>query len=86
MGFVGVGIPGQGLGLPAKQGGERGCEKTEIFDEPMIKVAESLKLLDRLRGCPFPDCFHLPLVHLDTLLTDDIAEELHGGAMELTFL
>ncbi len=25
-GFVGAGIPGQGLGLTAKQGGERGSE------------------------------------------------------------
>ncbi len=40
-GFVGTGIPGQGLGLPAKQGGERDCEQTEIFAEAMIKVVES---------------------------------------------
>ncbi len=40
-GFVCAGIPGQGLGLPAKQGGERGCEQTEILDEATIKVGES---------------------------------------------
>ena len=29
---------------------------------------------------------HLPLIHLDAFLVDDIAQELHRGGVELTFL
>lgn len=32
------------------------------------------------------DCGYLPLVHLDTSCINDIAQELDGGLMELTFL
>lgn len=32
-GFVGAGVPGQGLGLSSEQGGQWGSMQTEIFDE-----------------------------------------------------
>ncbi len=88
-GFVGAGTPGQGLGLSAEQGGQRGCEQTEILDETAIEIGESkesLQFLNRLGSRPFRNCCYLPLVHLDTLLSDDVTEELHRGTMELAFL
>lgn len=88
-GFVGTGIPGQELGLSAEQGGKRGCEQTETLDETAIEIGESkepLHFLNRLENRPLPNCGYLPLVHLDTLLSDDVTKELHRGPMELAFL
>ncbi len=63
--------------------------QTEILDETPIemnKSQEPLKLLHRLGNWPLLDGCYLPLVHLNPLLADDVAEELHSGAMELTLL
>ncbi len=35
---------------------------------------------------PVSDGLDLPLVHLDTIRTDHVAEELDRGEMEITFL
>lgn len=88
-GFVGAGIPGQGLGLSAEQGGKRGSEQTETVDETAIEIGKSkepLQFLNRLGSRPLRNCCYLPLVHLDTPLSNDVTEELHRGLMELAFL
>ncbi len=48
-GFVGVGTPGQGLWLPAEQGGKRGCEQTKTLDEATVEIGEAKESL-RLAG------------------------------------
>ncbi len=88
-GFVGAGVPGQGLGLSTEHGGQRGSMQAEILDEVAIEMSksqESLKLLYRLGNRPLCDGCHLPLVHLNSLLANDVAEELHSGAMEFALL
>ncbi len=40
-GFVGIGAPGQRLGLATQHGGERRCEPTEQVDETPIEVRKS---------------------------------------------
>ncbi len=88
-GFVGVGIPRQGLGLPAEQGCKRGCEQTKTLDEATVEIGkakESLQFINRLGSRPFCHSCYLPLVHLDTFPPDDVSQELHRGAMELAFL
>ncbi len=83
-GFVGARTPGQGLGLSAEQGGKQGCEQTETFDETAIEIGESkesLQFFNKLVSRPFRNSCYLPLVYLDTLLSDDVAEELHHGAV-----
>ncbi len=87
--FVGVGTPGQGLGLPTEQGGKRGCDQTKTLDEAAVEIGkskESLQFLNHLGSRPFCHSCYLPLVHLDTFPPDDVSQELHRGAMELTFL
>lgn len=62
---------------------------TENLDETSIEIGkslESLNLLYRLESRQLRDCSYLPLVHLDSLMADDITKELYRGAMELTFL
>ncbi len=57
-GFVAAGIPEQGLGLPAEQGGKQGCEQTETLDETVIEIGESmesLEFLNRLGSRPFSE-------------------------------
>ncbi len=54
-GFVAAGIPEQGLGLPAEQGGKRGCEQTETLDETVIEIGESMEFLNRLGSRPFSE-------------------------------
>ncbi len=47
-GFVGTGIPGQGLGLSSEHRCQWGSMETEIFNEASIEISksqESLKLL-----------------------------------------
>ncbi len=88
-GFVGAGVPGQGLGLTSEHGSQGGRMQTEILDETSIEISksqESLKLLYRLGNWPLRDGSHLPLVHLNSLLANDVAEELHCGPMELALL
>lgn len=87
--FLGAGTPEQGLGLCLEHGGQRSCMLTEILDETSIEIGkslESLNLLYQLKSRPLRDCSNLPLVHLDSLMSDDITKELYRGAMELTFL
>ncbi len=81
-GIVGVGIPRQGLGLPAEQGDKRGCEQTKTLDEATVEIGEakeSLQFLNRLGSRPFCHSCYLPLVHLDTFPPDDVSQELHRG-------
>ncbi len=47
---------------------------------------EPLQFLHRLGAKPLLDDRYIPLVHLDSILADDVYEELHGGAMEFTLL
>ncbi len=86
-GFVGIGVPGQGLGLSLQEGGERSSEHTVVLDESTIEVGKSQELLQVLYSLwDFPYGLYFPLVHLDSILADDVPEELHRGVMELTFL
>ncbi len=45
-----------------------------------------LEFLNGLWLGPVTDGLDLPLVHLDAICTEDVSEELHRGAEELTFL
>ncbi len=88
-GFVGIAVPGQELGLTSQEGGERRSEQAVFLDESPIEVGESeesVQVLYRRWERPFPYGRIFPLVHLNTILADDVPEELHRGAMELTFL
>lgn len=51
------------------------------------KLAKPKKLEFSDGGGLWPgfDCFHLPLVHFDSVVTDDVAEELDGGLMKGAF-
>ncbi len=40
-GFVGIGAPGQRLGLATQHGGKGCCELTELVDETSIEVGKS---------------------------------------------
>lgn len=56
------------------------------MDQSVVEVhksKEALEFLDIIRFWPVLDVVHVPLVHLDTLLIDDIAKQLYGGGMEL---
>ncbi len=87
--FVGIGVPGQELGLTSQEGGERRSEQAVVLDESPIEVGESeesLQFLYRRGERPFPYGRNFPLVHTNPILADDVPEELQRGAMELTFL
>ncbi len=87
--FVGLGVPGQELGLTSQEGGEQRSEQAVVLDESPIEVGkseESLQLLYRRGERPFPYGRNFPLVHTNPILANDVTEELHRGAMELTFL
>ncbi len=63
--------------------------QAEILDEALIEMSksqESLKLHCRLWNWPLHDGCPLPLVHLNSLLADDVAEELRSGVMEFALL
>ncbi len=58
------------------------------MDESSIKVRKSqepLKFFDGSCNRPIPDGLYLPLVHLDTTVVYDVANELHWGLMEGAF-
>ncbi len=87
-GFVGIGVPGQGLGLTSQEGGERCSEHAVVPDESPIEVGESeetLQVLYHRWEWPFLYGRNFPLVHLNPILADDVPEELHRGALEFTF-
>ncbi len=46
--FVGIGVPGQRLGLAAQHGGEGRCEPTEQVNESLIEVGKSQESLQFL--------------------------------------
>ncbi len=45
-----------------------------------------MQVLHKLWKWPFLDVLHLPLVHQNAILIDDVAEELNRGVMEFTLL
>ncbi len=63
--FVGLGVPGQELGLTSQEGGERRSEQTVVLDESPIEVGESeesLQFLYRRGERPFLYGHNFPLV------------------------
>lgn len=57
--------------------------------ELSVEVSESqetLKILYSAELRPVLNSAHLPLVHLNTLLVDDISQKINRGGGELAFL
>lgn len=63
--------------------------EAENLDESVVKVGrskESLELLGILRLGLVTDDLDLPLVHLNTICSEDVTEELDSGAVKFTLL
>ncbi len=67
------------LGLPRSKEVRGAREHTEVLDKPAIEVSESKEWI-------FVDGLPLPLVHKNTILTDDVAEELNRRTVEFALL